>query len=232
MNAGSCAALGKTARFRAAAAARATFHSGKVAKAIHAAARAVLRTVTRCAHPALRESHGPQLLPRALNAVRRLAQRELAHPWARTGAPLPHARLRCPARSSATNINGNVQSCSVRALDLPPPSAAAGLRGKSPQGERDGRAHAPQAMDGHRRAPRRPAHPRSGRCRRGRLSLVPFFADSKKGTCAAAAARNGSTLRAARARTTVQVQRSTSRRDAAGRLRRKIPLRTGSARSG
>ncbi len=78
-------------------------------------------------------------------------------------------------------------------LDLHPPSAAAGLRGKGPQGERVGHAHAPQAMDGHRRAPRRHADPRSGRCSRGRLSLVPFFADPKKGTRAAAAARNKGT---------------------------------------
>ena len=45
LNAGACAALRKAALFRAAAAARATFLSGKVAKAIHAAASAVLRTV-------------------------------------------------------------------------------------------------------------------------------------------------------------------------------------------
>ncbi len=70
LNAGACAALRKAVLFRAAAAARATFLAGKVAKAIHAAACAVLRTVTSFAHPALRKSRCPRLLPRALDAAR------------------------------------------------------------------------------------------------------------------------------------------------------------------
>ncbi len=70
VNAGSRVALGTVALFRAAAAARATFLAGKVAKAIHAAACAVLRTMTSFAHPALRKSRCPRLLPRALDAAR------------------------------------------------------------------------------------------------------------------------------------------------------------------
>ncbi len=62
-------------------------------------------------------------------------------------------------------------------------------------------------MDGHRRAPRRHAHPRSGRCGRGRLSLVPFFADPKKGTRAAAAARNRASLRGPTPKTIVHAPR-------------------------
>ncbi|MHB8311674.1 MAG: hypothetical protein ACYDCY_15085, partial [Metallibacterium sp.] len=37
----------------------------------------------------------------------RRAQRELAHPWARTGAPFPGARLRCSALANATQIKDN-----------------------------------------------------------------------------------------------------------------------------
>ena len=70
VNAGSRAEPRRVVLFRAAAAARATFLAGKVAKAIHAAACAVLRTVTSFAHPALRKSRCPRLLPRALDAAR------------------------------------------------------------------------------------------------------------------------------------------------------------------
>ncbi len=70
VNAGSRAEPRRVVLFRAAAAARATFLAGKVAKAIHAAACAVLRTVTSFAHPALRKSRCPRLLSRALDAAR------------------------------------------------------------------------------------------------------------------------------------------------------------------
>ena len=170
VNARSCSALGKIPFSLAAAAARVTFLLGKVTKAVHATACAPLRGVTSFAHPALRKSRCPRLLPRALNAVRRFAlrcspvalsalascfaakpgprhpgagaqrmryaQRELAHPCARTCAPCPRARLRCSALANATKVKNKNHSNRARsarafALDLHPPSAAAGLRGKT-----------------------------------------------------------------------------------------------------
>ena len=119
----SCLGLGEAPLFRAAAAARATFLAGKVAKAIHAAACAVLRTVP------------------------------------------------CAARRWLTL---RTSKATARALDLQSPSAAAGLRGTSTKCERDDRAHAPQAMDGHRRAPRRHAQARAP-AQRALLSGSAFF---------------------------------------------------------
>ncbi|MDE2344783.1 MAG: hypothetical protein KGL63_15590, partial [Betaproteobacteria bacterium] len=40
----------------------------------------------------------------------RCARRELAHPWARTGAPFPRTRLRCSALANAGKVNGNSNS--------------------------------------------------------------------------------------------------------------------------
>ena len=37
----------------------------------------------------------------------RCARRELAHPWARTGAPFPRTRLRCSALANAGKVNSN-----------------------------------------------------------------------------------------------------------------------------
>ena len=50
------------------------------------------------------------LRPAARGALRcspGASRRELAHPWARTGAPFPRARLRCSALANAGKVNGN-----------------------------------------------------------------------------------------------------------------------------
>ena len=101
----SCLGLGEAPLFRAAAAARATFLAGKVAKAIHAAACAVLRTVP-C-------------------AARR--------PRAGANSPihgLEHARLSlapgCAARRWPTLPRSKTTARTARALDLQSPFGSGG----------------------------------------------------------------------------------------------------------
>ncbi len=154
----SCLGLGEAPLFRAAAAARATFLAGKVAKAIHAAACAVLRSTPRdlptgrsparrlalrCSPAALSAlascfaAKPSPRLPGAGAQRMRCAQRELAHPWARTCAPFPRARLRCSALANATNVKGNVKgnsACSAHALDIQSPFGSGGTARERPAG--------------------------------------------------------------------------------------------------
>ena len=248
VNACSCAVTRKIALFRVAAAARATFLSGKVAKAMHAAARAVLRTVPYAARRAPCPLSHPASRPSPARAIPARAPSACAAPGANSPIRgLEHARLAlapgCAARrwptlptatatskATATAIARAQRACSGFALDIPPPSAAAGLRGRGPQGERVGRAHAPQAKDGHRRAPRRHADPRSGRCCRGSLSLATFFGWQSKVARAAAAARNREPCQALRKNHRSRAMRSARLRKSApspGAMRHPLPVGEG-----
>ncbi len=62
-----------------------------------------------------RPRDGPRPAARgALRCSPGASRRELAHPWARTGAPCSRARLRCSALANAGKVNGNSNSANVR----------------------------------------------------------------------------------------------------------------------
>ena len=197
----SCLGLGEAPLFRAAAAARATFLAGKVAKAIHAAACAVLRTVPCAARRVPCPLSHPASRPSPARAFRARARSACAAPGANSPIHgLEHARLSlapgCAARRWPTLPRSKATARVARVLSFFIPlrqrrDCAGNARSVSARGEAAQAAERP-----HRdvAGPRRHAHSRSGRCGRGRLSLVPFFADPKKGTRAAAAVRNGATL--------------------------------------
>ena len=143
----------------------------------------------------------------ALRGLPAASRRELAHPWARTCAPCSRARLRCSASSTGAEDQeqrvgtihpwNSVSSPTAlgRALDrqLFTPFGAADAGGISLQGERKGCARALHARDGDRRAPQAAADPRSGRDRRGDVSLATFF--QKKVARSAVAERNQAVCR-------------------------------------
>ena len=147
--------------------------------------------------------HRPAICPRQIASV-------ASHSWTGTCAPCSRVRLRCSASPTGAEDQepgvGTIhQSNGVpnptargRAFDLRlfTPFGAADTGGISPQGERKGCARAPHARDGDRRAPQAAANPRSGRDRRGNVSLAPFF--QKKGARSAAAERNQAVCRCRR----------------------------------